>query len=151
MYLDDGILLYSVPYYDGEILTSRVVEISLSTGGEKIYDWGRYVYSPKKDGNYIAFLSSATGATDNIYLSEKGDTPTLLVEDVVNYDMGDGFLAYTKGGSVYVYVFDNGKTYRLNTQISKGLLADVNGKEVCWYDVTDTKDVDVVKYASVAW
>ncbi len=151
VYLENGVLIYSVSYYENAVLTSRVVELSLATGQEQFYEWGRYVYAPQKSGIYMAFLSSATGVNDNIYLSENGGTPVLLVEDVVNFAIGDGFLAYTKEDNVYVYVFEKAKTYRLNTDISKGLLSGADGRNVCWYDVTNKKDVDIVKYAVVEW
>ena len=56
---------------------------------------------------------------------------------------------YTKDGNIYLYDFETGKTAQLNTSISRGMLASASGGEVCWYDVTSAKDVDVVKYAKV--
>ena len=149
VFLDEGILTYAVAYYESDILKSRVVELNLTTGEEVTHEWGRYVYSPKRTGKYIAFSSSSTGLMDNVFLSEDGNMPVLLVEDVANYEMGEGFLAYTKESNIYIYVFSTGKTYRLNSDVSKGLLASVAGKYVCWYDVTSQGDVDIVKYAVV--
>ena len=83
------------------------------------------------------------------YLSENGEAPLLIAEEVVNYRMGDGYLCYTKDGNIYLYDFETGKTAQLNTSISRGMLASASGGEVCWYDVTSAKDVDVVKYAKV--
>ena len=151
VYLDDTSLIYAVTYYEEEVLMSRVTVLDLLTGQEQTYDWSRLVYAPAKNGNYIAFLSSASGVADDIYLSENGAQPQLLVSDVTNMKMGDGFLAYTKDDAIYAYVFETGKNYRLNTTVSKGLLASVCGKSVCWYDVTSYDDVDIVKYADMEW
>ncbi len=151
IHLDGTTLTYAVTYYEDDILMSRVTTLDLTTGAEQNYDWSRLVYSPQKNGNYIAFLSSASGVADDIYLSENGGQPQLLVSDVTNMKIGDGFLAYTKGDVVYAYVFETGKSYRLNTTVSKGLLASVSGKSVCWYDVTSYDDVDIVKYANMEW
>ena len=151
VYLDGTSLVYAVTYYEDEVLMSRVTVLDLLSGQEQYYDWSRLVYSPAKNGNYIAFLSSASGIADDIYLSENGAQPQLLVSDVTNMKMGDGFLAYTKEDAIYAYVFETGKNYRLNTTVSKGLLASVCGKSVCWYDVTSYDDVDVVKYADMEW
>ena len=104
-----------------------------------------------RSGKYIAFLSSASGAPDDVYLSEHGAQPQLLASDVTNLRMGDGFLAYTKEDAVYAYVFETGKSYRMNTTVSKALLASVCGRSVCWYDVTSYSDVDIVKYADMEW
>lgn len=151
VYLDGTSLIYAVPYYEDEVLMSRVSVLDLLTGQEQEYDWGRLVYSPVKYGNHIAFLSAASGVADDIYLSENGAQPQLLVSDVINMRMGEGFLAYTKEDAVYAYVFETGKHYRLNTPVSKGLLASVCGRSVCWYDVTSYDDVDIVKYADMEW
>ena len=149
VHIQDGILTYAVSYTEGDLLKSRVTLLSIETGQEHTYEWGRYIYAPKTSGRYTAFLSSATGPADDIYLSENGETPLLIAEEVVNYRMGDGYLCYTKDGNIYLYDFETGKTAQLNTSISRGMLASASGGEVCWYDVTSAKDVDVVKYAKV--
>ena len=149
VHLQDGILTYAVSYTEGDLLKSRVTLLSIETGQEHTYEWGRYIYAPKTSGRYTAFLSSATGPADDIYLSENGEAPLLIAEEVVNYRMGDGYLCYTKDGNIYLYEFGTGKTSQLNTSISRGMLASASGGEVCWYDVTSAGDVDVVKYAKV--
>lgn len=149
--LKDDLLIYSVAYTEKDVLKSRVVQLNVKTGQEVSHEWGRYVYSPKQGSGYIAFSSSFTGMIDDVYLSKDGVTPGLMIEDVTNYEMGDGFLAYTKGDNVYIYAFDTGKVYRLNTVYSKGLLAGVSGNEVYWYDVTADETVDIVKYAVIDW
>lgn len=150
-YLNGTVLTYAVGYYEGDLLKSRVTTLDLSSGAEESYDWDRLVYSPMRSGKYIAFLSSASGAPDDVYLSENGAQPQLLASDVTNLRMGDGFLAYTKEDAVYAYVFETGKSYRMNTTVSKALLASVCGRSVCWYDVTSYSDVDIVKYADMEW
>ena len=150
-HLNGTVLTYAVGYYEGDLLKSRVTTLDLSSGAEESYDWDRLVYSPMRSGKYIAFLSSASGAPDDVYLSENGAQPQLLASDVTNLRMGDGFLAYTKEDAVYAYVFETGKSYRMNTTVSKALLASVCGRSVCWYDVTSYSDVDIVKYADMEW
>ena len=142
-------MTYAVTYAEGELLKSQVTLLSVETGQERTYEWGRYIYAPKTSGRYTAFLSSATGPADDIYLSENGESPLLIAEEVVNYRMGDGYLCYTKGDNVYLYEFETSKTFRLNTSVSRGMLASAQGDRVCWYDVTSASDVDVVKYAKV--
>lgn len=149
VHLQDGVLTYSVTYAEGDILKSRVTLLSIENGQEHSYEWGRYIYAPKTSGRYTAFLSSATGPADDIYLSQNGETPLLIAEEVVNYRMGDGYLCYTKEDNVYLYEFNTSKTYRLNTSISRGMLSSACKDKVCWYDVTSASDVDIVKYAKV--
>jgi len=144
-------LTYSVPYMDQEIQKCRIYVQPVDGGAEEVYEVGRYAYSPKMNGDHIAFLSSINGPPRDIYLFEKGGAPERIETDVVNFDMGEGFLAYTKGNSIYIYMFATGQKYRLNTEMSRGMLSSVCGDTVCWYDVTGgPADVDVVKYAKVA-
>ena len=147
---DEGII-YSVLYNEGETFSSRVVVLNVIDGTETVYEFDRYVYEPMICGNYIVFLSSASGVADDIFLSEAGGAPKLLVSDVTNMIAGDGFIAYTKDGGIHAYVLSSGKFYRLNTPVSSGLLSSVNGREVCWYDVTDYDDVNSIKYMILDW
>lgn len=151
VHLDSAMLTYATTYYEGDVLMSRVTTLDLLSGQETVFDWDRLVYMPMRDGNHLAFMSAASGVPDDVYLSENGGTPQLLVSGVTNMKMGDGFLAYTKDQAVYVYVFETGKSFRLNTAVSKALLSSVEGKSVCWYDVTSYDDVDIVKYAEMEW
>ncbi len=152
VHMSEGGITYSVPYIENDVQKCKIYVQPIDGSPEKVYDVGRYAYSPKMDGDYIAFLSSASGPPRDIYLFENGDTPKKIESDVVDFDMGKGFLAYTKENNIYIYVFANGQKYRLNTGISRGMLASVSGNRVCWYDVTGgTSDVDVVKYAKASW
>ena len=74
----------------------------LDGGAEVAYEPGRYAYSPKMNGNYIAFLSSTSGPPRDIYLMEKGGETKLIESGVLNFDMGQDFLAYTKDQNVYI-------------------------------------------------
>lgn len=150
-HVSEGGLVYAVPYMENEIQKCRIYVQPLDGGAEVAYEPGRYAYSPKMNGNYIAFLSSTSGPPRDIYLMEKGGETKLIESGVLNFDMGQDFLAYTKDQNVYIHVFATGQKYRLNTDISRGRLASVCGDMVAWYDVTSESDVDVVKYAKAVW
>ena len=148
---DGNSIMYSVLYYEDDVLKSHITEIDLSTGTETSYDWERYAYAPQKNNGRIVFLSSASGVPDDLYISENGETPYLLESDVTNMQVGEGFVAYTKDDVIYAYVFQTGRRYKLSKDISKGLLQMVNGNIVLWYDVTSYLDVDAIKYMDFRW
>ena len=148
---DGDKVIYSVIYYEDDMLKSHVTELDVITGEEISYDWDRYVYAPEKNNGKIVFLSSASGVPDDLYISDNGDTPMLLETDVTNMKVGDGFVAYTKDDGIYGYVFQTGKRYRLSKDLSKALLQMVDGHTVCWYDVTSYNDVDAIKYCDFRW
>ena len=144
-------LVYAVPYTsDGQVL-SRIVRYNFETQEEEKLEFDTYVYKPKTDGNSIVF-STNNGAKGPLYLIRKDAEPVMIEEDVLNYDIGEGFVAFTKDDAVYIYIIENGRKARLSSDKTRGLLASVNKNEVCWYDVTGGYDeIDVVKYAKVVW
>ena len=139
-HVSEGGLVYAVPYMENEIQKCRIYVQPLDGGAEVAYEPGRYAYSPKMNGNYIAFLSSTSGPPRDIYLMEKGGETKLIESGVLNFDMGQDFLAYTKDQNVYIYVFATGQKYRLNTDISRGRLASVCGDMVCLLYTSDAAD-----------
>ncbi|MBQ9942209.1 MAG: hypothetical protein IJP03_04285 [Christensenellaceae bacterium] len=146
---EDGIT-YAVPYMEDDIQKCRIYVQPVDGSAGSVLEPDRYAYAPKKSGIYTAFLSSTSGPPKDIYLMKGGETPILVESDVTNFDMGRDFLAYTKDNNIYVYRFSSGQKYRLNSQVSRGRLASVNGNTVVWYDVTGgSADVDIVKYAKV--
>lgn len=149
LFINDEELLYSSNYTENGMDMSRLNIINLKTGKSSNYDWNLSIYGPAKWKNYIVFTSSASGVKDNLYVSINGENPKILISEITNMALGDGFVAYTKNDRVYVYMLETGEIYQINTDISKGLLANVNMGQVCWYDVTSYSDVDVIKYAII--
>ena len=151
--LSDAGLTYAVPYVENDITKCRIHIVSPENGDVEILEPGRFTYAPKSSGKYTAFLSSATGGPTDLYLMERpNEKADLIMKNVTNYAMGDGFIAYTRNDAVYAYRFADKHSYRLNTTVSRGLLAGVNGDAVFWYDITGGgNDVDVVKYAKVVF
>ena len=79
----------------------------------------------------------------------------MVATGVLNYDLGDNFIAYTKDEAVYVYYWADGSTGRLSNSNSRALLASVTDDVVLWYDITDgiigdkEKDRDVLMMATI--
>jgi len=145
-------MVYAVPYKTGDMIKSKIYTYSLSDGKKNELDFDRYVYEPKTDGKNIVFTTTNGGPRCDLYWSKAGQTPELIEKDVLNYEIGDGFVAFTRDEAIYVYIFDTGKTARISSEKSRGLLSSVNRNAVCWYDVTGGyRDIDVVKYAAVEW
>lgn len=121
---------------------------------------GTYVYGPMIDGDDIVFLNGP-GSEDSslMYISKKGGTftaPKELAKDVLRYEIGDGFVAYTQklaqdSEAVFIYYFKDGSSGRLSDENTRALLASVNGKDVLWYDIMGTlSDVaDIVIHINV--
>lgn len=77
--------------------------------------------------------------------------PRVIATNVTNFDVGDGFIAYTKEGTLYIYFLDTSETKQLNSLVSHALLSNVDSTRVCWYDVTGGfGNLDIIKYADIA-
>jgi hypothetical protein len=115
------------------------------------FDTGTYVFDPLTDGKNIVFMDGNRNEDAHLMISVNGGKPKAIDAGVVNYELGDGFVAYTKKDeSIYVYFINTGYKGKLTGKNSRGDLATVNGDMVCWYDTTDGGLVrDVIKYAKV--
>ena len=56
------------------------------------------------------------------------------------------FVAYGKDEAVWIYVFENGKSYRLTPERENTQFLGVSGGYVMWMDVT-SRERDIIKYA----
>ena len=56
------------------------------------------------------------------------------------------FVAYGKDETVWIYVFENGKSYRLTPERENTQFLGVSGGYVMWMDVT-SRERDIIKYA----
>lgn len=117
------------------------------------FDFGNDVFEPKTNGKDIVYKTtrniSGTDAGD-LMLSTGGGAPAKIAENVLNYDIGDNFVAYTKDDTIFICFTDQQKTVPLTSEISKNLLVSVNGNALTYYDITDGVLVDeVVMYATV--
>lgn len=106
-------------------------------------------YLPKTNGKDIAFSTSINPGGD-LMLSVGGNPPTKIADDVLNYDLGDNFLVYTKDEKIHICFTDQQRNMVLTSEISKNLLSNASGNQIVFYDVTDGVSSDeVVMYAEI--
>jgi hypothetical protein len=157
------------------LLEDKVVSIiPLTDKGDTqriIGSTGTYIYEPMIQGNNIVYLDGVRSKDSHLMyctVSPNAKTvnpftlgeinpyddsgnltqPVEIAQGVLNYFLGDGFVAYTKDDAVYVYYFGDGTTKTLSESTTRALLCSVSGKDVIWYDTTGgTSDTAaVIKY-----
>lgn len=112
------------------------------------YDFGNQVFEPKTNGKDIVFATAKDIVSGSLMLSTNGNAPVKIAENVVNYALGDNFVAYTKDMKVTVCYTDAQMTQTMTGETSKNLLACANLNGICYYDTTDTEIADeAVLYA----
>ncbi len=153
VHMANGELVYALPEGEAKegIFNAQIVRMKLTTPTQKsTLTPSMYVFEPKTNGRDIVFLDLNRSPEANLMLCINGDMPQIIDKGVLNYDIGDGFVAYTKDESVYIYFIEDEFKATLNDQKLRGILASVWAKMVVWYDITDGLNVrDVVKVASL--
>ena len=66
----------------------------------------------------------------------------------MQFGMGNKFIAYSKDETIYLYRFDNKKTYKLSGEYEKAQFMGVCDGKVIWMDVT-SRERDILKYSEV--
>ncbi len=132
-------------------VTGTLKRIVLGDGSSyyENYNLGDKVFEPKTNGKDIVFATDRDITGGALMLSTGGGEPFMIAEGVLNYDVGDGYVAYTKDDKVYICYTNQQNTYPLTSDITKSLMVSVNGKGITFYDITDGSLDEVVKYAQV--
>ena len=112
---------------------------------------GTFAYRPVSV-NGTVFYADGVDENASLMASQAGATPKVIDQGVINYQPGDGLIAYTKNdGSLWVYFLASGRKAYLTSDNTRGLLSSVSENRIVWYDITDGFfERDVVKYAVVS-
>ena len=162
-YMSKDALVFVQPFGESDVLDgsspseeAEICVIPLRQGGDAnriLFRPGIYVYDPMISGNNIIFLDSNRDHQSQLMLCRReGDAytqPVAIAKGVLNYCIGDGFVAYTKDDAIYIYYFADGSSGRLSSDSTRAFLASTNGKDVLWYDITDLGAANVVFHARV--
>jgi hypothetical protein len=117
-----------------------------------------YVFEPKTNGDVIVFLDTQRSLDGNLMIfdtANKTSAPVKVASGVMNYALGDNYVAYTKDEAVFVYYWADGSTGRLSNPNSRAVLSSATDDVVLWIDITDgmigenNKSRDVLKMATI--
>ena len=164
-YMSKDAIIYVQPEDESKVLVGssasdnvQICVMPLTEGGDAnpiLYIPGTFVYEPMITGDYIVFLDGPGDEESQLMYCEKtSDTysdPVAIAQGVLNYYVGDGFVAYTLDEAVYIYYFKDGSSGQLSSKSSRAFLKSANGKDVVWYDITNglDADADVVMHIEV--
>lgn len=145
---EDGFMWLEHDKQDG-VVTSKICCYSFDTSAEREIPLEEYAASARMNGKDFTYLLSS-GDQNELYVLKDGEGEVKIAENVTNYQMGDGFVAFTKDDILHLYYIDEGRYAVATKNNTKVLLASVNGKYVCYYDVAaGMLGLDVVKYFEV--
>ena len=134
---------------EGDSDLSFINYIDLTSSTVTSYSPGTFVHDPKSSGVYTAWLSDVHGISTQLYFNKGlSGRPVLVDSGVVDFGMGSDFVAYSRGESIYVYLFQTGKIYRLTQDYEYAQLLGVSDNYVIWMDVT-SRERDIVKFVAI--
>jgi hypothetical protein len=152
-YIGDDAIVYVQPEDEDRVISqdgsaqstnAEIVVIPLIEGGDQQavrFMPGMFAYNPLAWGDYVIFLDGTGGPGTNLMMCKRsGDTyttPKKIATDVLNYDVGNGYLVYTLDQAIYIYYFTDESTGRLSSDATDAILGSANGSEVVWYDITE--------------
>lgn len=132
-----------------DTITSVIYYRDISTGDGGTLKVGTYVHDPQYNGQYYAWMDANHGVTTTLYVMEGGGgEPEPIATGVVEFGMGDDFVAYCVEEAMYVYVFSNAQTYRITGELQLAQFMGVSGNCVMWMDVT-SREKDILKLADL--
>ena len=131
-----------------EMGTSVLYSIRLSSSTVRTYSPGAYVHDPECDGTYAVWLNSHHAPDSALYYSKNEGEAEKIAEGVVEFGLGSHFVAYSKDEAIWVYMFDNQRTYRISSDQEQAQFLGVSDDKVMWMDVT-TRARDIVKFAAI--
>lgn len=108
---------------------------------------GTYVHDPKYNGELLAYLDGNHGEDTDLYLVRDG-VPVCVAESVVDFALGDGYLAYSRFEKNYVYFPETGATFCCTRSNEKAMLLGAGGRYLLWMDVT-WRDKDILEFMEV--
>lgn len=127
---------------------SVIYTASLSNGALESYTPGGYVHDPESCGKYTAWLDSPHSPDTGLWLSVSGGEAKLIASGIVQFGIGNSFIGYAKDEVIYVYRFDNGKTYQISAEYEAAQFMGVSDGRVIWMDVT-SRERDILKFAEI--
>ncbi len=167
-YLSDDALVFVEPKDETKVVEGRntpsssaseeseIRVVPLKQGGDQQsiqFLPGTYAYDPMIDGDNLVYMNGPRDDKSDLMLCTKtGDTysaPVMIAENVLNYCVGDGYVAYTKDDFVYAYYFADGSSGRVSAESTRSLLSSATGKDIVWYDITDIEAPNVVIHQQV--
>lgn len=123
--------------------------LDLGNGAKERYYPDTYAYSPQIKGNIIGWLDTNNSPASNLYISVDRGEKKHLAFGVTNYYIGDGYVIYCQNERMYCYFVAKDLTLPLSKEDKRTMMIGGKNGVVFWYDITQSYERDIVKYAKV--
>lgn len=128
---------------------SQLRILDLSTGEISSYNPDMYAFAPQMYGNTIGWLDTNNSPSASLYIMTMGQVQKKLASSVTEYSIYDGVVTYCQNERMYAYFIDKDLTLPISKEDKKAMMIGGKNGYVFWYDVTQSYERDIVKYAKV--
>ena len=147
--IENGIITWADSDVGG-LDVSAICTIELGSTTINTYSPGTYVHDVENDGKHMAWLTAHHSPTTELYCRTGTGEPVLVASGVVDFGLDDEFVAYVVDETLYAYMFDYGRSFRISPEQQKVQFLGVSDGMMIWQDVT-SQDVsrDIVMYTEI--
>lgn len=128
---------------------SQLYVFDMTAGTTEKYNPDMYVFSPQIKGNIMGWLDTNNSPTAGLYIVAGNGVTKKLADAVTGYYIGDGIVVYCQNQRMFCYFVEKDLTLPLSKEDKKAMMIGGANGIVFWYDITQTYERDIVKYAEV--
>ncbi|NCB29632.1 MAG: hypothetical protein EOM63_07715 [Clostridia bacterium] len=121
--------------------SSLIRTVLLSDNSRWDFSAGSYVHDPKSAGDRWAYLSGNHDKDSDLYVSVGGGAPKKVASGVIDFDITQSCVVFSRDETVYAYVFADDKTYLISETGSNAQFVMAGEDYALWRDMSDPKQI----------
>ena len=129
--------------------SSLIRTVLLSDNSRWDFSAGSFVHDPKSAGDRWAYLSGNHDANSDLYVSVGGGAPKKVASGVIDFDITQNCVVFSRDETVYAYVFADDKTYLISETGSNAQFVMAGEDYALWRDLSDPNQI-LWKYIRVS-
>ena len=129
--------------------SSLIRTVLLSDNSRWDFSAGSFVHDPKSAGDRWAYLSGNHDANSDLYVSVGGGAPKKVASGVIDFDITQSCVVFSRDETVYAYVFADDKTYLISETGSNAQFVMAGEDYALWRDLSDPNQI-LWKYIRVS-
>ena len=128
--------------------SSLIRTVLLSDNSRWDFSAGSFVHDPKSAGDRWAYLSGNHDENSDLYVSVGGGAPKRVASGVIDFDITQSCVVFSRDETVYAYVFADDKTYLISETGTNAQFVMAGEDYALWRDMSDPNQI-LWKYIKV--
>ncbi|MEN6637389.1 MAG: hypothetical protein ABFC56_16180 [Clostridiaceae bacterium] len=128
--------------------SSLIRTVLLTDNSRWDFSAGSFVHDPKSAGDRWAYLSGNHDENSDLYVSVGGGAPKRVASGVIDFDITQSCVVFSRDETVYAYVFTDDKTYVISETGTNAQFVMADEDYAIWRDMSDPNQI-LWKYIKV--